>query len=398
MKILIFYQYFGTPKGGWSTRYYEFTKRWVANGNEVTVVTSPYYKSDIKTETFLSRQQIEGINLIVIDLPDSNKHSFLRRAWNALRFSIVSIYFALSESHDVVISSSGPITTALPGLFSKWFRGKKLVFEVRDLWPKGGIELGKIRSPLIKSVSLWFERLIYNQSDLVISCSEGMQSGILEVNPKVKTLNIPNSSDLELFSDVGEKPDFPKGFQEDLPLFIYAGSLGLMDDCRQILEGAKLVNGLNFNLVFIGDGAEREELEKFAKDHKLLEKVFFLGLIPKTEVVKWFSLAKASFVTFKDLPVLHTNSPNKMFDSFAAGVPIIQSTRGWIYDLVRKSECGLNVDPADPESFAKAMIFLIENSKKAAEMGQNARRLAQHEFNRSVLAEKYLEGLKEVVL
>ncbi len=397
MKILIFYQYFGTPRGGWSTRYYEFAKRWVEKGHQVTVVTSPYYKSDIQAHGFISRQQIEGVDLLVIDLPDSNKQRFLRRAWNALRFSIVSCYFALSEPHDVVISSSGPITTAIPGLLSSWLRQKKLVFEVRDLWPRGGIELGKIKNPVVKSVSLWFEKLIYRHSDLVISCSEGMKQGVLTINSQVKVVNIPNASDLELFGNVHERPVFPPGFRADLPLFIYAGSLGLMDDCRQILEGAKLVNDLDFNLVFIGDGAERNELENLSKEFFLSQKVIFLGLIPKTEVTKWFALARASLVTFKDLPVLHTNSPNKMFDSFAAGVPIIQSTRGWIFDLVEKSECGLNVDPCSPQSFAEAFRFLVENPNKAKEMGRNARQLAENEFSRSYLAQKFLDILNQLM-
>lgn len=397
MKILVFYQYFGTPLGGWSTRYYEFTRRWVANGNEVTIVTSPYYKSDIRANGFISRQKIEGINLIVINLPDSNKQSFVRRAWNALRFALVSIYFALSEPHDLVISSSGPITTAVPGLFSKWFRRKKLVFEVRDLWPKGGIELGKIKNPFVIAFSLWFERLIYKNSDLVVSCSVGMEKGVLDINPEVKTLNIPNSSDVELFGFSAEQPSFPTGFNSALPLFIYAGSLGLMDDCKQIIEGVRLVRGSYFNLVFIGDGAERKELESLVDQFSLSDHVFFLGLIQKTEVVKWFRIAQASFVTFKDLPVLHTNSPNKMFDSFAAGVPIIQSTRGWIYDLVRKSECGINVSPNNPQEFANALEFLMNNPELSLQMGKNAKVLAETEFNRSILAEKYFQGLKEVL-
>lgn len=398
MKILIFYQYFGTPLGGWSTRYYEFTRRWVAEGHEVTVVTSPYYKSDIKADGFVSRQQIEGVNLIVIDLPDSNKQSFIRRAWNALRFALVSIYYALSEQHDVVISSSGPITTAIPGLFSKSIRRKKLVFEVRDLWPRGGIELGKIKNPMIKSFSLWFEKLIYRNSDLVVACSEGMVQGVLEINSKVKTLNIPNSSDVELFGATAEKPSFPSGFNSSFPLFIYAGSLGLMDDCRQIIEGASLVKDSNFNLVFIGDGADRKELEDLAVKFSLLGKVFFLGLVPKTEVVKWFGIARASFVTFKDLPVLHTNSPNKMFDSFASGVPIIQSTRGWIYDLVKNSACGINVDPTIPQDFADAMEVFIKSPEIGFEMGKNAKKLAENEFNRSTLSQKYLKGLSDLMV
>lgn len=397
MKILIFYQYFGTPSGGWSTRYYEFTRRWVKAGHSVTVVTSPYYKSDIQADGFISRKNVEGVEVIVINSPDSNKDSFFKRAWNAFRFSIVSIYFALSEDHDLVLSSSGPITTAVPGLFSKWIRGKKLVFEVRDLWPKGGIELGKLKNPIIQRIALGFEKIIYKNSSLVVACSGGMEQGVKNVVPEVSTLVISNSSDVELFSNNEHFPNLPQDFDATLPIFIYAGSLGLMDDCSQILEGLRLIDNLEYNVVFIGDGAERNLLERLCEDYGLHRKVWFLGLIPKTEVVKWFGLARASFVTFKDLPVLGTNSPNKMFDSFAAGVPIIQSTRGWIANLVNQSSCGINVDPTKPKDFADAIQLFLENPDLANEMGRNAKALAENDFNRTVLSNKFLAGLNELV-
>ena len=95
-RILIFYQYFGTPKGSWSTRIYELARRWVKNGHKVTVVTSPYEKSDIKVERFITKSEIEGINLIIINSPDSNRKSTIKRAVNAVRFAFMSIWYALT--------------------------------------------------------------------------------------------------------------------------------------------------------------------------------------------------------------------------------------------------------------------------------------------------------------
>ena len=397
MRILVFYQYFGTPKGGWSTRYYEFTRRWVAAGHQVTVVTSPYYKSDIRAEGFVSRQSVEGVKLIVIDSPDSNKDSFLKRAWNAARFAMVSLWYALSVPHDIVISSSGPISTAVPGLLSKWIRRKKFAFEVRDLWPKGGIEMGKLSNPMLRNSALFFEKTIYINSDLVIACSEGMEKGVLDVWPSTKTLVITNSSDISLFAPSGDLPSFPEKFDRALPIFVYTGSLGEMDECSQILRGLSQVKSSRFNLVFIGDGADRGHLERLAKTSSSPAEIYFLGLISKIEVIKWLGLATASFVTFKNLPVLHTSSPNKMFDSFAAGVPIIQSTKGWIFSLVEKEKCGLNVDPDSPHQFARAIEFLIENPEQAKLMGQAALNLAKTRFNRDILSEAFLSGLKKTV-
>jgi len=142
LKILVFYQYFGTPSGSWSTRMYEFTRRWVKSGHDVTVVTAPYEKSDIKSKGFISNTNIEGVNLIVINSGDSNRDSFMKRGFNALLFSLTACKMALTEPCDVVIASSGPITIGIPALVAKWFRGKKMVFEIRDLWPMGAIELG----------------------------------------------------------------------------------------------------------------------------------------------------------------------------------------------------------------------------------------------------------------
>jgi glycosyltransferase involved in cell wall biosynthesis len=394
MKILIFYQYFGTPKGGWSTRYYEFTRRWVNSGHEVTVVTSPYYKSDIKPQGFISKQQIEGVNLIVINSPDSNKDSFLKRALFAARFSLIAIYYSWTIPADCVISSSGPITTAIPGIFAKVFRNRKFVFEVRDLWPRGGIELGKLSNPLMQRVALSFEKFIYKKSDLIVACSPGMEEGVHKVCPNAKTLVISNSSDLQLFGSVEREINDKNS--KSFPIFIYAGSLGLMDECSQILRGFKALKRRDFNFFFIGDGTEKEELVKLVEEYNLQEQVKFLGLIPKTEVVKWFAHATASFVTFKDIPVLHTNSPNKLFDSFAAGVPVIQSTKGWIADLVNNYHCGFNVDPNHPVSFADAMEQFLENPDLAIEMGKNARKLAELKFDRSVLSDKFLESIKSL--
>jgi len=375
---------------------YELVKRWVDAGHHVTVVTSPYYKSDIKAEGFITKKEFEGINLVIINSADDNKKSKLNRAFRALIFSLMSIYYALVLKADVVIASSGPITIGIPGLVAKWFKRVPLVFEVRDLWPKGAIELGLLTSKKMIKASLWFERLCYSNSSLVVPCSPGMEAGVKDILPAKPTLVIPNASDPALFKERTSRPEkFPKDL-EGKSIFLYAGSLGLMDDCFQIVRSLEHLPSENIALVFAGDGAEREALEEEAAKSSN-KNIHFLGLLPKTEIAKWFGIAEASFVTFKDISVLHTSSPNKMFDSFAAGVPIIQSTKGWIKDLVEEHGCGVNVDPNDPKDFARAMALIGNNPGTREKMAQQASKLADTIFNRDILASKYLQGLQEVV-
>lgn len=357
----------------------------------MTVVTAPYDKSDLKANGLISRQFIDGIELVVIDSGDSNRLPFLRRAFRSILFSLFSSWYAVFEKKDVIVASSGPITIGLPALVGKLFTRKPLVFEVRDLWPDGAIEMGILKNPIAIRLAKWFEKQCYLKADYVVPCSSGMEDSINKRFPLVKTLTIPNACDVNLFSGKNKKPEE----EIDTKYFIYAGSLGVMDSVEEIIEACKYLNNRDDFLIYIiGAGVEREKLESLTKAYNLEEKVKFLGLVPKEEVVAWFRNAYASFVLFKSFPVLSTSSPNKMFDSFAAGVPIIQNTEGWIKELVSDSNCGINVKSNDAQAMSKAMEYLLENEDKRDEMAAKAFELAINNFHRDKLANDYLEMLK----
>ena len=85
-----------------------------------------------------------------------------------------------------------------------------------------------------------------------------------------------------------------------------------------------------------------------------------------------------------------------MFDSFAAGVPIIQNTKGWIKDLVSSKQCGLNTMSNNPKSMADAIDFMIENPVIVQEMKRNSFNLALNDFSRDTLSKKYIDSLIEI--
>ena len=95
-------------------------------------------------------------------------------------------------------------------------------------------------------------------------------------------------------------------------------------------------------------------------------------------------------------PVQDTCSPKKIFDSFAASVPIIQTSKGWIRDLVDTSQCGVNVELNTPEETAIVMLKMANDPIGTAKMGQNAKALAESDFNRDSLAKKYMEIFQSI--
>lgn len=334
----------------------------------------------------------------MINTPDSNLYSKWKRVWNAFRFALTCTWLVIRGRFDIVIASSGPITVGIPGIAAKMLCKSRFIFEVRDLWPEGGVQMGLFRGKWRNKLAYSFESLCYRRSDLIVALSQGMSNYIKNKVPKASIVVIPNSSDTHLFSQpISNQLHFPEHL-EGKRYFLYFGSLGLMDACDEILYGfAKIKDRRDLAVVFIGDGAFRKDLQELAINLGLLsEQVHFIGLLPKQELVPWLRNAIASFVVFKSYPVLGTSSPNKLFDSFAAGLPVIQNTKGWISDLIDETTCGINVISGDADSMSKAMLKLADDNTFREKSASASLLLGQSQFNRDQLFQKYTENIKSI--
>jgi len=377
---------------------YEQCRRWVTSGAEVTVVTSPYEKSDIKAKGFISRQSVRGINLIVVNTADNNRKVKIARVASALLFSLASCFYSLLSKYDVLLVSSGPITVGLPLILAKRLRKKKTVFELRDLWPGGAVEAGLIRNPVLVRFVFWLEKVCYISADLVVCASSGQKENITERFPMIKPLVIPNASDNELFG----KPAFgklPAAFLEKT-LFTHIGSLGLIHNVGYWLDVAKAFaqydSCSSVAFVFIGEGAEREQLERRLVDENI-DNVYFMGLMPKIQLPIWVQKTYATLFATIQTKTQDACSPNKIFDSFAAGVPIVQTSGGWIKSLVSERQCGINVPLNEPETAASMLNDYLKKPKIRNLHGKNARNLAMTIFDREKLSNKYFQAIENII-
>lgn len=395
MRILYFYQYFSTPKGSWGTRVYEFSKEWVEQGHEVTVVTSIYSKSDLKADKLIEDQEFEGIKVKVLNVIIDNKQPFLKRIWSFLKFSLLSSYYAMKLPADIVIASSGPITIGLPGLIAKYLRGRKLVFETRDLWPEGAIELGIIKNKTIQNFAYWFEKVCYNASSFIITLSPGMTQNIKKRFGFNKVDDVTNAANIELFS---ESKDFKDTFLKRKSFAIYTGNIGIVNNSVWLYNAAKELRKLgrdDIKILLIGEGQQREELEELVKKEGIINFIR-LGLMPKNDLVGYVQNAFVSLVPLKGSPVLDTSSPNKFFESLAAGVPVVQNTQGWMKDFLTQHKVGYTLDPNNPKELALKLIEMHDNPIETERMGANALNVAKKNFDKKYLADKMLKILTRV--
>lgn len=393
MKIVYFYQYFTTPKGSYGTRVYEFTKRWVELGHDVTVVTSVYAKSDIRAKKFIENQVFDGVKVKVINVGVDNKKGLFLRMWSFVQYMVISSWYGLTLPADVVISSSGPITAGIPGLVARYFRGRKFVFEVRDLWPEVAIDLGVIRNKVIIKLAYWLEKRCYLASHHIIALSPGMKADIQDRFGLSNVTSITNSANIELFSTPLESPNLrhlhPKKYA------LYTGNIGEVNNSSWLFDAALIMRdrGINdFKIVLVGDGQQKDLLLR-KKEELQLEAFEIFDLMPKTEVVGLLQNAMISLVPLKGTKILDTSSPNKFFESLAAGVPVIQNTSGWMKDFLKTNDVGFTLNPDAPGELADLLICLIEGQVDLNEMGNRAKEISKSEFDKNVLSERMLKAI-----
>jgi glycosyltransferase involved in cell wall biosynthesis len=119
--------------------------------------------------------------------------------------------------------------------------------------------------------------------------------------------------------------------------------------------------------------------------------------MPKQDLVGLIQQAMVSLVPLKGTPVLDTSSPNKFFESLAAGVPVIQNTQGWMKTFLDTHQLGYTLDPKDAEALADKLIYLDAHPDERDEMRSRAMQIAAKEFDKTYLASKMLSGLERVV-
>jgi glycosyltransferase involved in cell wall biosynthesis len=205
-------------------------------------------------------------------------------------------------------------------------------------------------------------------------------------------VTIPNAADLDLF-----RPDIAPtaataaangGF-----MVLYAGTLGRANSSTELVDIASALarrRADDVRIVVIGDGYERANMERLATERGLANLVF-LGKLPKTEVAAWHGVAAMTLCLFKPYPVLATCSPNKLFDSLAAGRPVLNNTDGWIRDLLSRTQTGESFAAGDAERAADQIVGLRDDAVRRRAMGERARQVAETEFARDTLALQFAE-------
>jgi glycosyltransferase involved in cell wall biosynthesis len=130
---------------------------------------------------------------------------------------------------------------------------------------------------------------------------------------------------------------------------------------------SKLVErGVDARLLLVGDGPDRDGLERYAHELGVIRRCLFLGY--QEDVARWYNAIDALL-----LPSVNEGTPVSVIEALAAERPAVATAVGGTPDVVRDGVDGFLVDPADGDALAARLAELAGDPQRRAEMGAAGR-------------------------
>ena len=384
LKVTLVHQYFKHPSEGGAIRSYYLAKGLLARGHEVEVITT-------HNEKTLAVKQIDDIKVVYLPIFYDNTLGKYQRMMAFIKFIFQSINtLHKRKKPQLLYVISTPLTVGIIALWAKYIKRIPYIFEIGDLWPEAPIQLGYIKNALLKKVLYWFEKIIYRNAYKIVAMSPDIEKIIRQGN---KVIMIPNMADCDFFTPVAKPMATLEKYKIGHEFVIsYLGAAGRANHLSYLLDAAKAIinKGLAVKILVAAAGSELDGFRKEVKKAKL-HNVVFASYSDKEGVREMLTVSDAVYVSFADVPILSSGSPNKFFDGLAAGKIIITNFEGWVKNEIETAQCGFSYHPTNTVELIEKLTPYIENKKLRTEAQQNARNLAERKFSRNKLIAKWVE-------
>jgi len=363
-------------------------KRLRAAGHDVEVLTSSYRG--------LADQQYDGIPVhrfryfprrwerLTHDeaAPDRMKRSLLYRLMpGAFVIAGMAAAWRLCRSRQYdVIHVHWPLPLALFGWAAQRARPAKLV----TTFYGAELQLAKRRRSWRRLLA-WAAR----RSDQVIAISDYTAREVRELAPVPVTI-IPYTTAI---AEPTEGAAAPSKTRDGRFTILFVGRLVERKGVSYLVQALRaLPPGLDARLVIVGDGPEREPLERQVAAMGLDGRVEVRGRIPEEELERAYATADL-FV----LPAIVDSRGDTeglgvvLLEAMSHRVPVVASRVGGIPDIVVDGEGGILVPPADAGALAAAIARIAGDAELGERLGAAGLRRLRERFSWDAVTRRYLD-------
>lgn len=401
-RVWIVNYYTGTPENATNPRYLQFSHHFQNAGYEVITFNASYRPG-------APQELIEGDGMF--EEHQYGEHRFIhvrcpRYEGNGLRrmYSIWAFAWRIFrhrkefEKPDIILHN---IHTPFdyPIVWTAKLLKAKYIAEAWDLWPEDFVTFGLVseRNPALKFF-YWVEKRLYYHADQIVFTFLGAfdylkrKGWMLEQGGEIDPEHlhyINNGVDLEQFDK--DKVAFPRSDEDlnrnDIFKIIYMGSVNLANNVKTLIDAAALLqDDARYQFFIFGNGADRDYLEQYVKEHNIHNVHFKERHIPFCEVAWVVSQATVNVMNYeKGFGRLGVSS-GKLWLYLAAGKPIVCNIDIAYDDVITENDLGIARDMYTSDEIASAIRDISEQPQgKYAEMCERVRKTAE-QFDYKYLA------------
>jgi len=315
-----------------------------------------------------------------------------KRVLNYLSYVALAIPRGLLVPCDAIVAMTDPPFQGIVGAVIAMLKRKPYVYNIRDMYPDMAVGGSLVRPGRLATIWEKLHRWALRRATRVIVLGEDMRARIIgkgveparvlivrdgtEILPPNTPLPAPDS---EVVRAIRGSFSF---------VLVHAGNLGFYGAWNSLVSAARLLANDGVGLVFVGDGAQRSEIEAAAAGSGNIR---FLEFFPASKIPSVLAAADAHVITVKR-GLEGVVVPSKMYGILAAGKPIVAVAPKETDAVSLGIQRGFAV-AADPDRAAEvvsAVRGLVSDPHKLRTMGQAARAAAP-DYDRVKELQKFVE-------
>ena len=386
--------------------------------NITVICVVPSYLGTIedkyKTQKYYE-EEINGVKVLRIRVPEFSKTNKISRVKNIVSyfFGAMGVTFKVGKMDYVFSISQPPILGGLLGVWGKWLKHAKYIYNIQDFNPEQVLAVGYTKSKLIINSMMWFDKFSCKRSDLVITVGRDLVETVEKrfKGKKVpKTVMINNWIDENEIYPLDENNEKVLAFKKKYGLdgkfvIMYSGNIGLYYDLEKLIEvierfkpGTKTADGREVVFAFVGAGSVLERLVLYVKQHHM-DNVTFIPYQDKADLIYSLNAGDVHWcVNAKGIKGV--SCPSKAYGIMAAGKAIIGclESNTEIRELIKESNCGKCCEPGEYDKLEKIILWYMKNadSNKIKKMGMNGRKYLEKNLTKNVSVNKYIEEILHI--
>ena len=307
------------------------------------------------------------------------------RTWASFGRSLLQIHLAMRKAHADILHVQGTGTdvralAVVTALFRRW--EMVATFHGSDI---------RVYAPQSATHRRWTERLV-RRCAAVTAVSKDLATRAHELFPSLKmpVRVIPNGVESFWFEPAGRE-------EHGEPYILFMGRLHPVKGVDTLIAAwmkLKQRTKAPVSLWLVGDGPEREALEKMVETNGLQESVRFWGAIQDVHRLRELYAGAMALV----LPSRSEGLPNVLLEAGACGTICVGSRLGGIPEVIVDGETGFLFEPGDADALCDALlrVFALSEAERTR-MSVQAREHVRQNFSMDVVTERYIEVYGQVL-